>query len=189
MFKNNKTFNVLLLGAGLALSSLAYSGDAYIGATVSFFDYDETVVIPGFDPLEFDGDARSLNIRLGKNYTDNFAAELRLGVGMGDDSVTTEAVDTGVSLEMRDLYGAYFRGGARLAERFYPYIVVGYSQATLEFLSPDLEVDGDYAGVSYGLGADIDFSRDVIGSIEYMHYFDTAGVELAGFSIGLSKLF
>ena len=48
MFKNNETFKVLLLGAGLALSSLAYSGDAYIGARVSFFEYDEDCCDTGF---------------------------------------------------------------------------------------------------------------------------------------------
>lgn len=43
--------------------------------------------------------------------------------------------------------------------------------------------------MSYGAGVDLQVKPEVLASIEYINYFDTVGVELSAFSIGLTKSF
>ena len=189
MLKNNQSLKMITASMALTASCVAYSGDAYIAASLGFMDYEETAEVPGFPPVKFDSSINSLNVRLGKNYTEYFSAEVRLGLGLGDDPVKVDGEEFGANLEMREMYGVYARGGMQLEERFYPYVIVGYSQAKLEGSVIGFEIDGDFGGVSYGLGIDVDISNAVKGSIEYMSYFDSVGVEVAGFTLGLSKSF
>jgi opacity protein-like surface antigen len=173
----------------LTASCVAYSGDAYIAASLGFMDFEEVAQVDALPPTKFDSSINSLNVRLGKSYTENFSAEVRLGLGLGDDTVETDGMANGDHLEMREMNGVYARGGMQLEGRFYPYIIVGYSQAKLEASGIGFDIDGDFGGFSYGLGIDVDMNNDVKGNIEYMSYFDTVGIEVAGFSVGLSKLF
>ena len=194
MLKNNRSLKMIAAGMALTASSVvypgdAYSQDAYIAASLGFMDYEETAEVIGFPPVKFDSSINSLNVRLGKNYTEHFSAEVRLGLGLGDDPVKADGEEIDANLEMRDMYGVYARGGMQVDERFYPYVIVGYTQAKLEASSLGIAIDGDFGGVSYGLGIDVDINNDVKGNIEYMSYFDTVGVEVAGFTLGLSKSF
>ena len=52
-----------------------------------------------------------------------------------------------------------------------------------------ISVHEDFGGVSCGAGVDIEVKQDLSTNIEYMHYFDTVGIELTGFSVGLTKSF
>ena len=56
-----------------------------------------------------------------------------------------------------------------------------------DFMS--ISVHEDFGGVSYGAGVDIEVKQDLSTNIEYIHYFDTVGIELTGFSVGLTKAF
>jgi opacity protein-like surface antigen len=188
MFKNKHGLKMTVAAIALTTSSVVYSGDSYIAASLGFMDYEEAAEFEG-SPLQFDSSINALNLRLGKSYTENFSAEIRLGLGLGDNALEVDDMATGAHLEMREIYGIYARGGMQLEERFYPYVIVGYSQAKLEASAIGIEVDGDFGGISYGLGIDMDINSGVKASVEYMSYFDTVGIEVAGFSIGLSKLF
>ena len=95
-------------------------------------------------------------MRLGKSYTENFSAEVRLALGLGDDTVEIDGMENGDHLEIREIYGVYARGGMQFDERFYPYVIVGYSQAKLEASGIGFDIDGDFGGVWYGLGMDVD---------------------------------
>jgi len=189
MFKSViKTITTVAVLSGLSLACYA---DSYASASFGFVDIEETVALEplGTPPLIFDSSLTSLYGRIGKQYTENFSAEVRLGLGLGDDVVEFEGVDTGAKLEIREFYGAYLRGGMRMAETVYPYVIVGYTQATLEWIDDSVSVHDGFGGVSYGAGLDIEVKRDLFTSIEYMHYFDTVGIELTGFSVGLTKSF
>lgn len=52
-----------------------------------------------------------------------------------------------------------------------------------------ISVHEDFGGVSCGAGVDIEVKQDLSTNIEYIHYFDTVGIELTGFSVGLTKSF
>ena len=173
--------------AALSGLSLACYGDSYASAGFGFHEYEESA--PTMPVQTFDSSLTSVYVRAGKHYTENFSAEVRLGVGLGDDTFEFDGLDTGLKLSIREFYGAYIRGGVQVAERFYPYAVVGYTQATFELGDDSFSVHEDFGGVSYGAGVDIGVKQDLSANIEYMHYFDTVGIELTGFSVGLTKSF
>ena len=173
--------------AALSSASLASYADTYASAGFNFQDYEESVsTLP---VQKIDSPLTAIFARVGKRYTENFSAEVRLGVGLGDDEYQFDGLDTGLKLSIREFYGAYLRGGVQVAERFYPYAVVGYSQATFELGDESFSVHENFGGVSYGAGVDVGVKQDLSANIEYMHYFDTVGIELTGFSVGLTRSF
>ena len=173
--------------AALSGLSLVCYGDTYVSGGFGFHKYEETVPTTPIQTL--DSSLTSAHVRAGKQYSENFSAEVRLGVGLGDDAIELDSVNTNLKLSIREYYGAYVRAGVQLAKRVYPYGVVGYTRATFEAGDDSFNVHKDFGGLSYGAGVDIEIKQDLSTNIEYMHYFDTVGVELTGFSVGLTKSF
>jgi len=193
MFKSSSIIKTNVAALLVAFSALSFAGDSYIAASVGFVDAYEKVTADEFgdaiEPFTVETKLTALNARLGKHYGEYFAAEVRLGVGLGDDVMQIDGVDTIANLEIRDMYGIYARAGARIAERFYPYALIGYSHANLEGSIDQFTAEGDFGGVSYGIGLDVQIKRDLSANLEYISYFDSLGLELSGFSLGLSRAF
>ena len=193
MFKSSSIVKTNVAALLMAFSGLSVAGDSYIAANIGFIDAYEKVTADEFgDPIEpftLETTLTALNARLGKHYGEYFSAEVRLGVGLGDDVIEIDGEDSIANLEIRDMYGIYARAGARIAERFYPYALIGYSHANLEGSIDGFTAEGDLGGVSHGLGLDIEIKRDLSANIEYISYFDSLGLELSGFSLGLSRAF
>jgi len=193
MFKSSSIIKTNVAALLVAFSALSFAGDSYIAASVGFVDAYEKVTADEFgdaiEPFTVETKLTALNARLGKHYGEYFAAEVRLGVGLGDDVIQIDGVDTIANLEIRDMYGIYARAGTRIAERFYPYALIGYSHANLEGSIDQFTAEGDFGGVSYGIGLDVQIKRDLSANLEYISYFDSLGLELSGFSLGLSRAF
>ena len=68
-------------------------------------------------------------------------------------------------------------------------LILGYTQATFEASAGIFDIHDNFGGVSYGAGVDIEIKEDLSTNIEYMQFFDTVGIELTGFSVGLTKHF
>ena len=193
MFKSSSIVKTSIAALLVWFSDLSFAGESYIAASVGVVDAYEKVTADEFgDPIEpftVETTLTALNTRLGKHYGEYFAAEIRLGVGLGDDVIEIDGEDSIANLEIRDMYGIYARAGARIAERFYPYALIGYSHANLEGSIDEFTSEGDFGGVSYGIGLDVEIKRDLSANIEYINYFDSLGLELSGFSVGLAKAF
>ncbi|MDG1495297.1 MAG: outer membrane beta-barrel protein [Porticoccaceae bacterium] len=173
--------------SALTSLSLACYGDTYATAGFGFHEHEELVATTPSQMLE--SSLTSVFARAGKHYTQHLSAEVRLGIGLGDDVFELDGVNTGLKLSIREFYGVYVRGGVQLTEKLFPYVVVGYTQATFELGDDSFSVHEDFGGLSYGVGGDIVIKQSLSTNIEYMHYFDTVGVELTGFSVGLTKSF
>jgi len=193
MFKSSSIIKTNVAALLVAFSAPSFAGDSYIAASVGFVDAYEKVTADEFgdaiEPFTVETTLTALNARLGKHYGEYFAAEVRLGVGLGDDVIQIDGVDTIANLEIRDMYGIYARAVARIAERFYPYVLIGYSHANLEGSIDQFTAEGDFGGVSYGICLDVQIKRDLSANLEYISYFDSLGLELSGFSLGLSRAF
>lgn len=185
MFKS--VVNKIAIVAALSGLSLTSYSDSYASVNIGFNDYEESV--SGTPALMFESSLTSLYSRIGKQYNENFSAEIRLGVGLGDDTYEVDGLDSGLKLSIREFYGVYLRGGTQLTDKLYPYVVFGYTQATLELDDGSSNFHDGLGGVSYGAGVDLQVKPEVLASIEYINYFDTVGVELSAFSIGLTKSF
>ncbi len=161
--------------------STAQAEDGYYGGNFSFLKYSEQGVSD-------DASLTAIYGRLGTSFNENFSGELRVGLGMGDDSVEFDGLDVGVELD--SMYGAYVRAGAPVSESFFPYIVFGYTRGEITAsVSGFGSASASESDVSFGLGSDISVSQRVSINLEYMNYLDKEGGEISGFSLGVAGKF
>ena len=143
----------------------------YVGASFSQIDYSED---------NADLDFGVVSGKFGAIINEYLALELRYGVGIEDDSLY------GVDVKVSSLMGGYLRVGMPVADKVYPYLVLGRSKGELEARVSGVSVEEDSSDFSYGLGANFAFpSSDVQLSVEYMRLFDKDSYEVDGVSIGL----
>ena len=175
----------------MSASSAVLAGDAYMGASIGFADYEEKWqdLDLSDEVIAVDSTLTTVNIRVGKEISPYFAAEVRLGAGLGHDQIDVDGIETIAEMSVREIYGAYIRGGYPVAEGYFPYLVVGYTQSTFKAELYGLEAKGELGGVSFGVGLDIDVGSDITANFEYMDYFDTVGVQVTGFTLGVAKSF
>ena len=164
---------ISIIGLGIiSLSSFTQANDVerYAGASFAVLDYSES----GFD----DASLNALIGRAGAKFNEYISAEVRLGFGIGDDTVS------GVDLELKNLIGAYVRAGFPASDTVYPYVVIGLSRLELEASGFGVTIDDSDNDASYGLGVDIDVSEAATLNAEYTNYFDKDSIEITAFNFG-----
>ncbi|MFL0800432.1 MAG: porin family protein [Agarilytica sp.] len=178
MYKRT-TLAALFLSSTLCGTVHAEGG--YYGGNFSFLDYSEQGVSD-------DASLTAIYGRLGTSFNENFSGELRIGLGMGDDSVAFDDLD--VNVELDNMYGAYVRGGVPVSEAFFPYVVLGYTRGEVTAsVSGFSSVSVSESDISFGFGSDISVSQNVSINLEYMNYLDKDGGEISGFAIGVAGKF
>lgn len=119
------------------------------------------------------------------------AGELRLGIGVADD--TAEVYGVPVNMELKTIAGIYAKAGLPNQTPIYPYIVAGVSSIELEASASSgnrsASVSDSGSDVSYGVGANIELTDRFAANVEYMQYYDKDGVELSGLSFGAQLAF
>lgn len=171
---------ISLLAATCLNANIALADKNYFGGSVSFVDYSETGI----------GDDASLTMltgRLGTKFNENFSGEMRIGLGVADDTVNILGTD--VEVELDNMFGAYVRGGLQAADSFYPYVALGYTRGELSASVPGFSISESESDISFGFGADVDINKKLTLNIEYMNYYDKDGAELDGFGLGLVAKF
>ena len=201
----------LLLSCGIASAQV---GESYFGVMPTVLDFEapdsESFVAVGgtFDGETFtdtlsDFSLTAAPIRIGKQFTENIAAEFRLaffGLGSEQTEFTRTRNSTGetakidyVDAELGGLYGGYIRFSGSVNNKFSPYFIVGFSK---------MEVDGDGgnewedddasdSGLSYGVGGSAKLEDDWSIEFEYMQYLkELENVnKVTGIGIGITKRF
>jgi opacity protein-like surface antigen len=166
------------LALSVALSSSVYAADPYVGGNVLFLDYSEQL-------LDDDLALTAISGRLGSMINDNVSGEVRVGLGVGDDSV--EDGGNRYDVELNSMIGAYLKAGFPVADSLFPYAVIGFTRTDIEYslsgVGSSSESDSD---ISYGFGVDLSLDRKLSLNVEYMNYYDNDGAEIDGFSIGLA---
>jgi len=172
----------LIAGLGIsALLSGSVQAENYYGGNITFLGYEE-------EGIDDDASLTSISGRLGTDFNENFSGEVRLGFGVGDDTI--EVIGFDVDVELDNMIGAYVRGGIPVSESFFPYVTVGYTRLELTASISGFGSESDSeSDVSFGVGTDINVSQNIILNLEYMNYFDKDGAEIDGFSIGIARKF
>ena len=157
------------------LSSAVYAYEpepmVYVGASYSQLDYSEADV---------DLDFGVVSGKFGALVNEYLALEVRYGVGFEDDEIY------GVDVSISRLMGAYIRLGFPLADKVYPYFLVGRSKGELELKVAGFSFEEEDSDTSYGVGANFYIpDSEVQLSVEYLHLFDTKNVEIEGLAVGL----
>lgn len=156
----------------------------YLGANYVFATYEE-------DGFSEDFDLGVLMGKAGAKFNPYFAAELRAGIGVADESISANGATA--KLELDYLIGGYGVLGLPNESPVYPYVVIGYTKGEI---TASASGPGGYASISesetdisYGIGANFAVTDEFQVNTEYMSYFDKDGVEISGISVGATLLF
>ena len=158
-----------------------YAPDAYIGINLSAMQVAEQ----GFE----DAEVGAIYGRMGKQYSPFLSAEFRLGYGLGSDSLVDSVFAQEFEFEVQEFYGAYVRVGTPAGDRFYPYLLLGYTQIAVEQTTLGVTIENKVDDISYGLGADWALMPHVHSSLELVRYADKQGSTLTALSLGFAKSF
>jgi len=175
--KSILTPSTLLLA--MLASSTVLAADPYVGGGVLFVEVSDS-------DINDDASLMGITGRLGSAVNENIAGEVRVTLGIGDDSIGSGIFETDV--ELNSMIGAYLKAGVPMGPSFYPYAVLGFTRTELEYSNPVFGSDSDSdTDVSYGLGVDLSLDRKMSLNVEYMNYYDKDGTEISGFSIGIAS--
>lgn len=178
--RHTKTYRAVLAVSALLISTkAALAQDYYLGGSFAAIEYSES----GLD----DADLTSIYGRAGAKLNDYLSAEIRAGVGVGDDSVGFLGVD--VNVELENFFGAYVRGGIPTGSIAYPYIIAGYTRGEVEASALGFSESESESDISYGVGLDLNMNEQITLNIEYINYLDKNETEVSGFSVGVVWLF
>lgn len=170
----HSTCALALITAGSAMAA-----DPYVGGSALFVDAE-------YADINDEASLTGITGRLGTMLNDNIGGEVRVSLGVGDDSISSGIFKTDV--ELNSLIGGYMRAGAPVGQNFFPYAVLGFTRTELDYSNDFFGNDSDSeTDVSWGFGADMSLDRKISLNVEYMNYFDKDGVELSGFSIGIAS--
>lgn len=166
----HSTCVLALMAAGSAIAA-----DPYVGGSALFVDAE-------FQEFSEEASLTGITGRLGTMMNENIGGEVRVSLGVGDDSIFSGLVD----VELNSMIGAYMRAGLPVGQNFFPYAVLGFTRTELEFSGFGSDSDSE-TDVSYGFGADMSLDRNLSLNVEYMNYYDKDGTEISGFSIGIAS--
>lgn len=160
------------------------SNNGYVGANYTFVTYEQ-------DGLGDELDLGTFSGKVGARINPYVSAELRAGVGVADEKANFGGVSA--KLELDYLVGGYYLFGLPNKTPIYPYIALGYTKGELTFSATgpggSLSVSDSGHDVSYGVGANMVITDNVLLNAEYMQYIDKDDYEVSGMSIGASYLF
>lgn len=166
--------SLLILCSVIAITARA-EVTPYVGADYLFLNVDT--------PFS-DADLGVVYGRAGVELSDFIALEVRLGTGVADDDIDVPFVGA-IDVELTYLYGFYFVSSWANETIVTPYILLGYTEAELEFDG----VAEDDSDISFGFGLDVEINESLSFNAEYSSYYDADNVELTGLALGLSYSF
>lgn len=173
----NKNLIKYVFAAGLVVASAGLSAEPYLGANLAMLDVGEA-------------DLKAVYLRGGFAFNENISAEVRLGMGVGDDTYNAGPFD--YKTELENAVGAYLRGGIAISDAFAPYVVIGYTRAeTKESYRGFVSGSDSYSenDLSYGVGADLAINKGLKINFEFMQYLNKDDFEADGSAIGVAKHF
>lgn len=175
-----KGFAAVAISVMCLFASDTYAEQNYFGGNIGFVDYSEA-------GISDDASLTFLGGNIGKEFNDYLSAELRFSFGAGSDSV--EALGQEVDVKLNRLYGIYLRGGVSASDSFYPYAVIGFSNAKVTASVSGFSASDTGSDSSFGVGAEYRIDEKQALNLEYMSYIDKDGIEISGFSIGFVSYF
>lgn len=118
------------------------------------------------------------------NRNETLGGEVRLGLGVGDDSL-----GGGTDVEIDRYYGAYFRGQFPNTLPIRPYGLIGLTRMETTESGPGNRGGENYSDISFGLGADFSLTDVVFVSLEYLRAVDGGDGEVSNLALGLNGRF
>lgn len=174
-------FSASLLIAATAITSNAHArghghNHSYIGVNYSFLE----------QPIANADDAKlnTVNLRVGTFFDRSFSGEIRVGTGIGEDTIGGV-----LDVEIDQLIGAYLRSGVLTSGNLFPYLVAGVTQAKVTTKVAGAKNSESETDLSFGIGIDYTVKNSVSFNAEYINYISKNSVDISGFTLGVAKRF
>ncbi len=171
-----------LLALSTCFSATSLAGDFYYGGSVTTTKYEDPSL----------GEKANINLisgRLGYQFNDYFAAETRLGFGLGEDEIESQGLIESISHQ--GYLGLYAKAGFPITQTIQPYVIAGYAFNKVKgqvLTQSGPAVTMNLQDASFGVGVDFKFDGFDINA-EYLQYLDRAEAKVDGVSIGISTTF
>lgn len=149
----------------------------YGGVQYAMTTYDET----GVEDLN----PTALVFVIGNKFNKNFALEGRIGIGMGDDSLS----GLPVTLEIDSFVGVYAKGIVPVSSTVDLYGIIGYTDGEVTVSAPGISLSASESDTSLGFGVDFAVSKTTSMNLEYINYIDSNGTTLDAISVGANFAF
>lgn len=168
----------VVLASGLIATSAANAQDMYksgVGGVYTGLNYTFMSLDAGGE----DADVGTLSAKAGVMATPFLGFEARGGFGVDDDRVR------GIDFSVDNFFGGYATFNIANESPVTPYVVLGFTRVEVEAEGPFNTVTDDDSDVSYGVGLNMEFARNVSGNLEYMRYYDDDDVTVDGLGVGV----
>jgi len=168
----------VVLASGLFAASAANAQDMYksgVGGVYTGLNY----TFMNLDAGGEDADVGTLSAKAGVMATPFLGFEARGGFGVDDDRVR------GIDYSVDNFFGGYATFNIANESPITPYAVLGFTRVEVEAEGPFNTVTDDESDVSYGVGLNMEFARNVSGNLEYMRYYDDDDVTVDGLGVGV----
>lgn len=177
---NIKKLAVIASLSLLSLSVLAGGVDSnekskYFRVGYNLLTYDES-------PFS-DADLSAVDVGIGMFFNKNFGVEARLGVGLGDDTIS------GIKLELNNYFGIYARGEIPLPNRFSVYGLLGVAAVDLKASAGGIQASAVDNDISYGVGVMYSINNKSSVGLEYLMLYDEGPTQIDGLSINYQMKF
>jgi outer membrane immunogenic protein len=176
--KKNVLALMLVSAAAISGAAMAAGTDPgfYLGGGYSFTTLDS-------NDVNSDADLGVLFLRGGYQLNQYIALEARLGEGVQDDKIA------GVKIENEEFYGGYVKVGLPTTTPFYPYALLGMTHTKLKLSGGGFSDTTSDSDVSYGVGVDYRFDKQLSAGIEYANFYDKDGDSITGLTLGVNYKF
>lgn len=175
-----KSTLALMLSVGLTIPAMAMAAGTdpgfYAGAGYTFANVES-------NDVDVDADLGVLFLRGGYQINKYLAVEARLGEGVQDEKIH------GVKLELDEMYGVYAKVGLPTDVGLYPYALLGMTHAKLKGSVPGYSTTSTDSDISYGIGADYWFNKQLSAGLEYANFYDKDGDTISGLTLGVNYKF
>ncbi len=175
--KHSRSLAIALV-SGLFAASAANAQDMYksgVGGVYTGLNY----TFMNLDAGGEDADVGTLSAKAGVMATPFLGFEARGGFGVDDDRVG------GIDYSVDNFFGGYATFNIANESPITPYAVLGFTRVEVEAEGPFNTVTDDESDVSYGVGLNMEFARNVSGNLEYMRYYDDDDVTVDGLGVGV----
>lgn len=178
------TTAVLLMGA---LSAPVMAGN-YAGVQYAMTTY----AVDGFD----DAEPKALVGIFGKNITDNFAVEGRLGLGMSSDTINFDfgGFNFDGEAEIDNFFSVFAKGSVPMGQAAKFYGLVGLTSGKITTTVTETSTGTSASGsdtetdLSYGVGVEFG-GGNTTGTLEYVNYIDKDDYTISAISLGANFKF
>jgi opacity protein-like surface antigen len=111
-----------------------------------------------------------------------------MGAGSVSDANLTYR-NTNITAKTSSAFGAYVKGSLPVSESFSFFVKLGGTNGTVSASSAYGSAWSSGTSFSYGAGAQVNFTPNVYGIIQYMSYYDKSSVSIGGPSVGVGYKF